>query len=102
MKSEKIIFELNIKNSVLSLSIGFAIITGVIFGKMTERKHCFYDEREVNCKNWDSSDEIAHSETDFNFGNALIASISTIGIFLIGSGVYNLIQETKNKDRNKD
>jgi hypothetical protein len=95
MKSEKIIFELNIKNSVLSLSIGFAIITGVIFGKMTERKHCFYDEREVNCKKWNSGFEIAHSETNFNFGNALIASISTTGIFLIGSGIYQLIQENK-------
>ena len=95
MKEEKILFELNIKNSMVSFILGLAIITGVVFGNLTEKKHCYYEDQEVNCEQWDSKDEIARYETNFNYSNAFIASISTIGIFLLSSGLVQLIKDNK-------
>jgi hypothetical protein len=101
MKEEKILFELNIKNSIVSFILGLAIVTGVVFGKLTEKKHCYYDDQEVNCEQWDSKDEIARHETVFNYSNAFIASISTVGIFLLSFGMVQFIKDNK-KSRNPE
>jgi len=101
MTEEKILFELNIKNSIVSFILGLAIVTGVVFGKLTEKKHCYYEDQEVNCEQWDPKDEIARHEIDFNYSNAFIASISTIGIFLLSFGMVQFIKDNK-KSRNPE